>query len=69
MVALFGSTSPVLGFAPAGAGHVVLCREEPCQPCTLHGLERCPRGHFDCMRKLEAATVLQALAGTGAVAG
>ncbi len=52
VVALFGSTSPVLGFAPAGEGHVVLCRDEPCQPCTLHGRERCPRGHFGCMARL-----------------
>jgi hypothetical protein len=27
-------------------GHEVLCRNEPCQPCTLHGRERCPMGHF-----------------------
>ncbi len=65
LVALFGSTSPVLGFAPSGEGHVVLCRNEPCQPCTLHGLERCPRGHFDCMRKLEPGQVVDALARIG----
>jgi heptosyltransferase II len=65
VVALFGSTSPVLGFAPAGEGHVVLCRNEPCQPCTLHGLARCPRGHFDCMRKLGPRQVADALAGMG----
>jgi ADP-heptose:LPS heptosyltransferase len=53
VVALFGSTAPELGFAPAGEGHVVLCRHEPCQPCTLHGRERCPKGHFRCMRLLE----------------
>jgi heptosyltransferase-2 len=57
VVALFGSTSPVLGFAPAGPGHVVLCRNEPCQPCTLHGRGRCPRGHFDCMTRLLPAEV------------
>jgi heptosyltransferase-2 len=67
VVALFGSTSPVLGFAPAGEGHVVLCRNEPCQPCTLHGLPRCPKGHFDCMRKLEPEQVVDALAGIGAL--
>jgi heptosyltransferase-2 len=61
VVALFGSTSPVLGFAPAGEGHVVLCRQEPCQPCTLHGRAFCPRGHFDCMRKLEPAQVVAGL--------
>jgi len=69
VVALFGSTSPVLGFAPAGEGHVVLCRQEPCQPCTLHGRERCPKGHFDCMRKLEAAVVLDGLRRAGALSG
>jgi heptosyltransferase II len=63
VVALFGSTSPVLGFAPAGCGHVVLCRDERCQPCTLHGRPECPRGHFDCMRRLDPAAVLAALVG------
>ena len=69
VVALFGSTSPVLGFAPAGEGHVVLCRNEPCQPCTLHGLPRCPKGHFDCMRKLDPEQALDALARVGALPG
>ncbi len=61
VVALFGSTSPVLGFAPAGAGHAVLCRNEPCQPCTLHGRAACPQGHFRCMNELKPVTVLEAL--------
>ena len=61
VVALFGSTAPELGFAPAGPGHEVLCRHEPCQPCTLHGRERCPRGHFRCMVELGPAPVLAAL--------
>jgi heptosyltransferase-2 len=61
VVALFGSTSPVLGFAPAGAGHQVLCRQEPCQPCTLHGREACPLGHFHCMTALGAAEVLESI--------
>ena len=57
VVALFGSTSPVLGFAPVGEGHAVLCRDLPCQPCTVHGLERCPKGHFRCMTTIEADEV------------
>jgi heptosyltransferase-2 len=65
VVAIFGSTSPVLGFAPAGEGHAVLCRQERCQPCTLHGLARCPKGHFDCMRRLGPDQVLDALARMG----
>ncbi len=57
VVALFGSTAPELGFAPAGAGHAVICRHEPCQPCTLHGRERCPKGHFRCMIGITAEQV------------
>jgi len=52
VVAMFGSTAPELGFAPAGEGHIVLCRHERCQPCTLHGRAQCPRKHFRCMTGL-----------------
>jgi heptosyltransferase II len=61
VVALFGSTVPELGFAPAGEGHRVLCRHEPCQPCTIHGRERCPRTHFRCMNGISAEEVWNAL--------
>jgi heptosyltransferase-2 len=57
VVALFGSTAPELGFTPRGAGHHVLCRHEPCQPCTLHGRPSCPLGHFRCMVTIEAEEV------------
>lgn len=63
IVALFGSTAPQLGFAPAGDGHVVLCRNEPCQPCTLHGRSECPKGHFRCMVELKPESVLAGLDG------
>src|SRR5262245_22482109 len=57
VVAMYGSTAPELGFAPAGGGHAVLCRHEPCQPCTIHGRESCPKGHFRCMVDLTATQV------------
>jgi ADP-heptose:LPS heptosyltransferase len=61
VVAMFGSTAPELGFAPAGPDHAVLCRHEPCQPCTLHGRSSCPRGHFRCMRELRPREILDRL--------
>ncbi len=67
VVAMFGSTAPELGFAPAGDGHVVLCRHERCQPCTLHGRERCPLKHFRCMERLQPDAVIQGLEATGAL--
>lgn len=63
VVALFGSTHPALGFAPAGAGHQVLCAGLACQPCTLHGLARCPLGHHRCMRQWTPEAVLAAVSG------
>ena len=57
VVALFGSTSPVLGFAPRGEGHAVICRELACQPCTVHGRESCPLGHHRCMTTIEVGDV------------
>ncbi|MGH7729666.1 MAG: glycosyltransferase family 9 protein [Candidatus Eiseniibacteriota bacterium] len=57
VVTMFGSTAPELGFTPAGEGHAVLCRHEPCQPCTLHGRARCPKRHFRCMVGITAEQV------------
>jgi heptosyltransferase-2 len=59
VTAVFGSTHPALGFAPAGDGHHVLCAGLNCQPCTLHGRERCPLGHHDCVRRIEVETVFK----------
>lgn len=60
VTAMFGSTVPELGFAPAGEGHAVLCRHESCQPCTLHGREACPQKHFRCMVELKPEVVEEA---------
>ncbi len=59
VVAIFGSTSPVLGFAPVGEGHAVLCRDLPCQPCTLHGRERCPLDHLRCLTTITVDEVFE----------
>lgn len=52
-VAVFGPTSPSLGFIPLGADSVVMGVDTvPCRPCSAHGPQVCPRGHHDCMCKL-----------------
>jgi heptosyltransferase-2 len=62
VVAVFGSTHPALGFAPAGPGHATLVSGRSCQPCTLHGLPACPLGHHGCVTDLTVEKVLAALA-------
>ena len=63
VLALFGPTVREFGFFPVGEGHQVL--EVPdlgCRPCSRHGGDRCPRGHFRCMLDVPLAEVEAALA-------
>ncbi|MCD6334440.1 MAG: glycosyltransferase family 9 protein [Candidatus Latescibacteria bacterium] len=57
VVALFGPTTPNLGFAPYGSGHTVLEVPLDCRPCGKHGGKRCPKRHFRCMKNLASERV------------
>jgi heptosyltransferase II len=68
-VAVFGSTTPSLGFAPRLARSRVVEAAVPCRPCGRHGRRACPEGHFRCMLEVSpaavAAAALEALAADG----
>ncbi len=57
VTALFGPTVRALGFAPRGESSTVIETAVPCRPCGLHGHKTCPKGHFDCMKKIDPAEV------------
>ena len=57
-IAVFGPTVPAFGFGPLAdrssvVGHTLLA----CRPCDRHGPQRCPLGHWRCMREIEAQDV------------
>ncbi len=57
VVAIFGPTSPSLGFAPLGEGHVALNLGLRCSPCSYHGNRPCRLGRRMCMEDLTPAEV------------
>ena len=61
---IFGPTVPEFGFGPlaerrAVAGHEYL----ECRPCHRHGPQRCPLGHWRCMRELTTENIMSLLTG------
>lgn len=53
-VSIWGNTVPELGFAPykAVSSLVIENKELECRPCTKLGYDKCPKGHFRCMKDL-----------------
>ncbi|HPB18574.1 MAG TPA: glycosyltransferase family 9 protein [Candidatus Cloacimonas sp.] len=60
-IAIFGGTHPRLGFKPLNKKAIILCAELSCQPCSLHGREKCPLQHFNCMNAINPALLDSAL--------
>jgi heptosyltransferase-2 len=50
---IFGPTVPEFGFGPLAERNTVAGNHElSCRPCDRHGPQRCPLGHWRCMREL-----------------
>lgn len=61
VVAIFGPTTPSLGFSPYGPHSVVVEIEDlSCRPCGLHGGKQCPNKSFACMQEITPAQVISA---------
>jgi heptosyltransferase-2 len=61
-VALFGPTTPALGFGPlAPTAESLGVDHLPCRPCHAHGPATCPLGHWRCMEELSVARVIDAV--------
>lgn len=52
-LSIFGPTVPEFGFGPLAERHAVAGHKGlSCRPCHRHGPQRCPLGHWRCMREL-----------------
>ncbi|MCD4830011.1 MAG: lipopolysaccharide heptosyltransferase II [Candidatus Cloacimonetes bacterium] len=59
--AFFGPTVTTLGYYPYKEKDRVFEVDIACRPCGSHGGRACHMKHFDCMRKIEPQTVLDAV--------
>ncbi len=63
-VCIFGPTVPGQGFAPSHTRFVIVERRDlSCRPCSPHGPQTCPEGHFRCMGTISPPEVLRAAEG------
>lgn len=60
IIAIFGPTTKELGFFPwSKNSEVIEIKNLKCRPCSLHGGEKCPKGHFNCMLEIKPNLVLE----------
>jgi len=65
-VAIFGPTVPEFGFGPLAPRSSVLgITTLACRPCDRHGPQRCPLGHWRCMREITPRRVADAVQALG----
>lgn len=58
VVAIFGPTVKKFGFFPYRQSDKVLEVDLYCRPCSKHGGQRCPEGHFKCMKEIKPDRVV-----------
>ncbi|MDA8693098.1 glycosyltransferase family 9 protein [Saprospiraceae bacterium] len=62
IVAIYGSTHPILGYTPYynknNKSIIVENNQLKCRPCTKQGRDTCPKGHFKCMKDLDSSLII-----------
>jgi len=59
IVIIYGSTDSSFGFYPLVLKHKIVEQSGlDCRPCTDHGRDKCPLGHFKCMEEIEPDKIL-----------
>ena len=56
IISVWGNTVPAFGFTPYGASpssKIVEVTGLSCRPCSKIGYDKCPKGHFKCMREID----------------
>lgn len=57
--AIFGPTIKEFGFFPWSKKNYVFEKKLSCKPCSIHGGNKCPKGHFKCMLDIKPEEVIK----------
>jgi ADP-heptose:LPS heptosyltransferase len=61
IISVWGNTVPAFGFAPylpSPASKMVEVQGLSCRPCSKIGYDKCPKGHFKCMKEIDETAFL-----------
>jgi len=64
VISLWGNTIPEFGMYPYMPGDenkstILEVKNLSCRPCSKLGYKKCPKEHFDCMKKIEKGKILE----------
>ncbi len=64
IIAVWGSTVPQFGMSPYYGNHKIPYYNSEieslkCRPCSKIGYEKCPKGHFKCMREQNPTMIVK----------
>jgi heptosyltransferase-2 len=62
VILIYGSTNSSFGFYPlTSKNKIIEINGLSCRPCTDHGRNSCPKGHFKCMVEIDGLSILRAV--------
>jgi len=66
IISIWGNTIPAFGMYPFYKKSVkknvgIEVKNLPCRPCSKIGFEKCPKGHFKCMKEIDVSAVIELL--------
>ncbi|MEO8762855.1 MAG: glycosyltransferase family 9 protein, partial [Ginsengibacter sp.] len=62
ILSVWGNTVPSFGMYPYGTSYEVFeVNKLWCRPCSKIGFEKCPLGHFKCMRRMPVELIVQSV--------
>lgn len=62
IISIWGNTVPAFGMTPYMPSNysnsfIAEAKEVSCRPCSKIGFDKCPKGHFDCMNKIDVSEI------------